>query len=364
MDEAPDNRLHAEQTDAIEQLSALRATTDAQILSIVRAAEASEVWRVDGSVSLVEWVAWRCRLTRAEARRHVEVAEALADLPEIAARLDEGSLSFSQVAVLVDFVGPDGDAEWAERARGMHVEQLRAWRRSVRRVTTEEAKKAHDRRSLMLWWDRDGGFLNLKGRLPAEQGAVVDKALERLSERMPKLPDGTYENLQRRGADALVELASASVAEDQDPDRATVVVHVEANALMNDDGAAAIEGGCELAPETVRRLACDCSLQVVANDGEGRSLGVGRKTRTPPPWLRRLVKKRDGCCRFPGCDRRRFVHTHHIRHWTPHEGPTQMDNLLTLCDLCGIRHNEHYADYRIMPTGGARSGLHQEVCIG
>jgi Domain of unknown function (DUF222) len=109
------------------------------------------------------------------------------------------------------------------------------------------------------------------------------------------------------------------------------VVHVEAEALLNDDGAAAIEGGCEIAPETVRRLACDCSMQVVANDHEGRSLGVGRKTRTPPPWLRRLVKKRDGCCRFPGCERKRFLHTHHIRHWTPDEGPTQLDNLLMLC---------------------------------
>jgi hypothetical protein len=43
------------------------------------------------------------------------------------------------------------------------------------------------------------------------------------------------------------------------------------------------------------------------------------------------VKKRDGCCRFPGCERGRFLHTHHIRRWTPHEGPTELDNLLMLC---------------------------------
>jgi hypothetical protein len=331
MDEAPDNRLHDQQTDAIEQLSALRATTEAQILKLVRAADESGVWKVDGSPSLVEWVAWRCRVSRAEARKLVEVAQALADLPDIAAGLDDGSLSYSQVCVLVDFVEADGDAEWAERARGMHVEQLRAWRRSVRRVTTEEANEDHKRRSLIWWWDRDERFLNLKGKLPAEQGAAVDKALNRLCEGRPKLEDGTYEKLERRGADALAELASTQIAEDADPDRATIVVHVEADALLGDDGAAAIEGGCELAPETVGRLACDCSLQVVANDHEGRSLGVGRKTRTPPPWLRRLVKKRDGCCRFPGCERGRFLHTHHVRHWTPHEGPTELDNLLMLC---------------------------------
>jgi len=54
------------------------------------------------------------------------------------------------------------------------------------------------------------------------------------------------------------------------------------------------------------------------------------------------VIKRDGCCRFPGCERRRFVDAHHIRHWTPHEGPTQLDNLLTLC-----RHH-----HRLVHEGG------------
>ncbi len=205
---------------------------------------------------------------------------------------------------------------------GMHVEQLRAWRRAARRVTSEEANEDHAGRSLSWWWDRDKRFLNLKGRFPAEQGAKVDKALSRLSEGRPKLPNGTYESLERRGADALVELAGTSIADDADPDRATIVVHVEADALLGDEGAAALEGGCELAPETVRRLACEASLQTVVSH-KGKSIGVGRKSRTPPPWLRRLVVKRDGCCRFPGCERRRHLHTHHIRHWTLHKGPTE-----------------------------------------
>jgi len=228
-------------------------------------------------------------------------------------------------------VGPDGDAEWAERARGMHVEQLRAWRRAARRVTSEEADADHCRRSLMWWWDRDQRFLNLRGKLPAEQGAAVDKALTRLSEGRPQLPDGTYDKSERRGADALVELAATHIATDADPDRATIVVHVEADALVSDEGAAALEGGCELAPETVRRLACEASIQVVTSRG-GKSIGVGRKTRTPPPWLRRLVVKRDGFCRFPGCERRRHLHTHHVRHWT-REGPTDLDNLVLLCSF-------------------------------
>jgi Domain of unknown function (DUF222)/HNH endonuclease len=358
MDEVSNHGLHGQQTDAIEQLSALRATVDAEILGLIRAADESEVWQVDGSPNLVEWVTWRCRVARAEARKLVEVARALAELPAIAAGLGEGSLSYSQVCILVDFVGPDGDAEWAERARGMHVEQLRAWRRAARRVTTEEADADHSRRSMVWWWDRDQRFLNLKGKLPAEQGAAVDKALNRLVEQIPTLPDGTYDRAERRGADALVELAATHIANDADPDRATIVVHVEAEALASGEGAAALEGGCELAPETVRRLACEASIQVVTNQ-DGKSIGVGRKTRTPPPWLRRLVVKRDGFCRFPGCERRRHLHTHHVKHWT-REGPTDLDNLVLLCSFhhqlvheggWSIRRNPDRAMVFVRPDG-------------
>jgi 5-methylcytosine-specific restriction endonuclease McrA len=35
-------------------------------------------------------------------------------------------------------------------------------------------------------------------------------------------------------------------------------------------------------------------------------------------------------CRFPGCDHRRFLHAHHIVHWSD-GGATQIDNLVLLC---------------------------------
>lgn len=119
--------------------------------------------------------------------------------------------------------------------------------------------------------------------------------------------------------------------------------------MLGDVGAAALENGCELAPETVRRLACEASLQTVVNHN-GRSIGVGRKTRTPPPWLRRLVMKRDGCCRFPGCTRKRHLQTHHLRHWT-REGPTDLDNLGMLCPVHHKLVHEGGWDIRGKPDG-------------
>ncbi len=60
-------------------------------------------------------------------------------------------------------------------------------------------------------------------------------------------------------------------------------------------------------------------------------MNVGRKTRAIPPSLRRALQARDeGRCRFPGCENRRWVDAHHIRHWA-RGGETKLDNLILLC---------------------------------
>jgi len=194
-------------------------------------------------------------------------------------------------------------------------------------------------------WDHDHGWLRLSGRLADADGAVVVAALDRLAEQ--KAPDpvtGVYELHEVRAADALVELASTQLAADSDADRATVVVHVDAEVLAGGNGNAVLEDGPAVSAGTVRRLACDARLQVVADGPDGQPLGVGRTTRTVPPWLSRLVRRRDGGCRFPGCGRTRWTHAHHRRHWAD-GGPTDLDNLLQLCSH--HHHLIHADDWRI-----------------
>ena len=62
---------------------------------------------------------------------------------------------------------------------------------------------------------------------------------------------------------------------------------------------------------------------------EGEILGVGRRTRTISPALRRALAARDGQCRFPGCQNRR-TDVHHVQHWAD-GGETVLDNLVLLC---------------------------------
>jgi hypothetical protein len=100
-------------------------------------------------------------------------------------------------------------------------------------------------------------------------------------------------------------------------DRQLLHVHIDIAALCSPDtdGRSALEDGPAIPPETVRRLGCDAALVRWTEDGAGKTLDVGRKTRVISAGLRRALEQRDTGCRFPACEQRRFLDAHHIEHW-------------------------------------------------
>jgi 5-methylcytosine-specific restriction endonuclease McrA len=216
-----------------------------------------------------------------------------------------------------------------------------------------EENRRHAHRELSLYPDDDGSWV-LRGRLTAEQGALIAKALEaaqnqafeerraepeaveREIERDECIVTGFSEPIAQRRADALERIARNYVAgqeaNDSGGDRYLVNLHTDIATLKADgDGAAAnLDDRAEIPAETARRLACDASLIQWLETEEGEPLSVGRKTRSIPPAIRRALKRRDGGCRFPGCTATRFVDAHHVHHWAD-GGETRMENLIQLC---------------------------------
>ncbi len=300
--------------DAIGQLHGLGNAARYQLMKMCVAYDARELWKQDGANSMAEWLCMKLAWSLKAARELVEVAHALKGLPAIAAAYEAGALSFDQVRALVRCATPETDEAWVEKAREMSLAQLEAWVRRAREVKAQETAANHRRRSLSWRWNVDESWLAIRGRLPADQGAVVVKALERVAAQAPPLPSGVYEDFESRAADALVELAGISVGRDTDADRATVVVHVDHDALVG-DGAAELEGGVALDPAVARRLCCDARIQVMAHGRNGGGFGVGRTARSVPPWLQREIRRRDRGCRFPGCNRTTGVAAHHLDWW-------------------------------------------------
>ena len=134
-------------------------------------------------------------------------------------------------------------------------------------------------------------------------------------------------------------------------------MHVDAQTLTADGGSRCeLAEGRPLAAETARRLACDASV-VEVTEHDGRLLALGRKRRTVSPPLRRALTARDRGCRFPGCERTRFVDAHHLRHWS-RGGETNLENLVLLCR----RHHRlvHERGYKLsLDDGGTARFLNQ-----
>jgi hypothetical protein len=185
--------------------------------------------------------------------------------------------------------------------------------------------------------------------LTAEQGATFTKAVERIADSLPfEDQDGPTSRYQRR-ADALVQLAGTHIAQDQDPDRATVIVHTYLDTLRGGPGVGETEDGAVFSSDVMRRLVCDSRIQLLIEDADGTPLGYGRTRRTAPPSLRRVLKERDRVCCWPGCGRSDFLQSHHRTLW-PDGGRTNASEMEMFCPVHHAYIHDH--DIRIQGAPG------------
>ena len=300
-------------------------------------------WANSGCGSCAEWLAWRCALAPRAAREHVRVARRLAELPLIHDAFAQGELSYAKVRALTRVADEESEAELLELALHLTAAQLDRAVGAYRRVTVAEANAVEDAAYVGYSWDPDGSLV-VRAHLAPEDGALFVRGLEAARDAL-RGPAGPRRPTNAEALGAMAEMALARTGEGRSGgERYQLVVHVDETALSERaEAACVLEEGPALPPETAQRLACDASV-VEIRERDGEPLSVGRKTRTIPPAMRRALQARDRGCRFPGCENRRFVDAHHIRHWAK-GGETGLDNLVLLC----TRHHRfvHEAGYSL-----------------
>jgi len=316
------------------------------------------------------------------AREKVRVAHALKTLPRISEAFRRGELSYSKVRAMTR-IADESNEDYlmmiARHGTAHHVERLVSkYCRCKRLQDVENANKQHAKRELHCHYDQDGCMV-IRGRLPAEQGALIMKALELAMDRASTSvgariardsaadqPHVTVETSDREPfhccrADALAEIAetylNSEPGEASTADRYQVVVHVTAGtldrvqtdplvgassardavsgvpaetSLSNRDDFSHLEDGPHVPAETSRRIACDASILRLIETEDGEPLSIGRKSRVIPPAIRRALRARDDGCRFPGCTNTFYIDGHHIEHWA-NGGETSLGNLVQLC---------------------------------
>lgn len=318
--------------DGVERLAAVERVGRRQLCDMVSVMDGREAWKIDGATSMEGWLAARLVTTYGHAAEIVRVARALRRLPAIGAAFGDGALSWDQLLPLIRFATPESDAILAEEAPGMSIAQLERMARAAKANSRRKAREIDGRRFLHIRQSKLEGWARGSFLLPADQAAVCETALERLASAhdAPADPELT-DPFDARMADALVELCSGSLAADTDTDRSTVVLHVDIDLLAGLPGIAELAGGVAVDEDVVRRLMCDCRYQLVVDRPDGTTLFATDVRRSAPPWMNRLLRRRDGHCRFPGCRRRRWLQAHHLFIEWHHGGPTEPWNLVMLC---------------------------------
>ena len=342
--------------------AAYSAVTSAQfrLLELIVAYDREANWERDGCRDYAHWISMRLGISGWATRRWINAAYTLPHLPHIREEFRAGGLSLEKTVELCRFATPETEKKLAKWAQRVTVTGVRNGADVAVKTAVSEAAEVDRSRYLNYYFYDEGRRLGLEGSFPAADGAVVAKALDRLARRAPDiienedddLPGRPDDSLDIRRADALVALASRAIADDQDPDRATIVVHAPLAALVSDDISCEIEGGAVIHPETARRLSCDARLQTVLHGEDGNALGIGRMARTVPAYMARQLRYRDRGCTFDGCGRRWHLHAHHIEHWVD-GGLTDLDNLVL---VCGYHHklvHEHGWTVELDRSGAA-----------
>ena len=324
--------------DAIREIDDAHAGVGAaerRLLAAVLRVDRVEAWKDDGARDLVHWLWMRYGISYWKAQRWIVAAHVLEGLPLTSRALSSGELGLDKVLELCRFARPQTEAKLIGWAQEVSCAQVRRRADAEVRKSREETIDAERARRLEWWWQDDR--FGLQAELPAAQGAVVVRALERMTERIPVMPgeDGPWD-VEARRADALVALCSAQVASDPDADRATVVVHARLEQL---DANAELEDGPALAPETLARLLCTARTQIVVEDGAD-VVSIRSLRRDPPAWMVRQLRHRDRGCRFPGCGSKGFTQAHHVR-WHSLGGRTELSNLLLVCSFHHRLVHEH-----------------------
>lgn len=372
----PDANLGALTDEALEAALCTHAShiaaAECRFVLMVAEVDRRGLWADQGARTCAHWLSWRCGLSAGVAREHIRVGRALGELPRTKDAFERGEISYSKVRAVTRIATPEMEAELLEMATLATASQLETIVSAFRRARADEGTSAlgrHCGRYLHIHTDGDGTVW-IRARLSPEDGATVLAAIEstrqELEEESPNVSAETSEagvhvpedRFAASCADALVAICEAHQAAGPrrgyaSGPKASVVVHVDRQVLEDAgaEGCAHVEGVGAVSAHTVQRLVCDAALSTVAFLPDGTAVPEGR-TRQIPDSLRRAVRTRDGGCRWPGCERRRYVDVHHVV-FVSRGGRTKLTNLTTLCR----------AHHRLVHEGGYRLAMDRHAAV-
>ena len=304
-------------------------------MALLREAARRQLPLADGCRSLAEWAAGRMDMSTPAARTLSSTAQRLAGLPLIEEAAAAGNLSYERTVEVARLATADAQGETLDEVRHLDIGGLRRRAAQRRRLTRSDERAIAEAEHVVLRPNLDESRWDIWGTVAGYHGRVIDKALTVRGDRLPTPPEGMRVSLGKRKADALVSVCQDSLdgtgpAGGPSPPLVTVFVDAAEASREGGETSAFIEAGPRVGPDTLARVLCAGSVELLARTEDGTPLAIGEAARHIPPKLRRFVLARDGACTADACDSLYRLQPHHRVPWAQ-GGPTTPENLTTLC---------------------------------
>jgi hypothetical protein len=354
--------------EALTRLARTRAGLDFEEGEKLCAAERACVHERLGYGSFVEYIerlfGYSPRLTLEKLR----VAEALDGLPQLAAALREGNVSWSSVRELTRVATRSTERDWLEASRG----------RTVRDV--EKQVSGHRP------GDLPGDAKDWRAERHVLRFEVSGEVLASFREAQAKLRRDAGGPLDDDAT--LLLMARHVLGGPTDDGRASYQIALTVCEACERATQTGLGEALQISAEVAQMASCDAqqikairlesrsgrqnstkneAASIRGNGGDGTQVGgpspgerqppagsrPQRVSQTIPPAVRRAVLLRDRhCCQVPGCRHATYVDVHHLRA-REDGGNHELDNLLT---LCGAHHRACHRG-ELLIEKGASCGL-------
>ena len=354
LDEIPLERLEAEITGFASRIAAATATW----LLWIAAYDRRNGWTSWQAKSCAHWLNWHCGVSPRTARAHVHVAHKLTEFTELRDTFLAGELSYSKVRAIARVVTPENEAQLINTARDATASQLERMLNKLPSPADNNDEDAETSDADCTFRNNGDGTMTMTITLPIDEmshaRATVNKATASTIAREQTDNETRTDTMARLGGLKAIRAntAAALITGNLDAPRGTehtvlVVADIETLTGQNPQGESTVDS-LRVDPAVTQRLTCDGKIQAALLGHDGTEKACGTETRLVPRWLRRLLQRRDhGMCQFPGCESEHRLHAHHIIHWA-NSGPTELDNLISLCHF--HHHSVHEGGWNIITT--------------
>ena len=290
------------------------------------------------------------RASSREAKRDVESAARLADLPATSEALESGEIPVGHARLIAR---ASGESNINERllVDAANDQQFDEFARTVKRhqqdVADDDGQSLLDRqrknRKARIFESPESGMFVLSGEFDQITGARIATALTAKERQIWHNEDSKARPTPaQRMADALAELI-LEPASDGKSSGTDLLVIADYDTVQQQLDNPRLADGSAIPISELHRLALEANILPSIFDAKAQELWLGRRLRTASEAQRVALIARDQHCIGCGANPL-WCRAHHIIWWSKN-GPTDLNNLVLVCDDC--HHKIHDQDWQV-----------------